>query len=64
MSQKKVRNILKRMQNQFSKFCEFCFANIDIVYFVLKILSELGTLSPASSTLCKPDTETLTSDTR
>ena len=30
-----------------------------MVNFVLKVLSEMGTLTTASATLCKPDLETL-----
>ena len=55
-------NVLKRMQNRLSIFWIFIFC--DMVDFVLKILSELGTLTTASAILCEPDSETLTSDTR
>ena len=37
---------------------------LNMVDFVFEILSELGTLTTASVTICGTDTETLTSDTR
>ena len=40
------------------------FSFLDMIDFALKILSKLGTLTTAFSTLCEPDSETLTSDSR
>ena len=56
-----MRNVLKSMQNKFSNFLRFFFR--DMVDFVLKILSQLGTLLTAVSTLSELDSEMLTSDT-
>ena len=49
----KMQNDLKGMQNQFSEFCDYLFLRYS--RFVLKILSDLGTLITASATLCEPD---------
>ena len=64
-SSKKInfqKSILDLCKINFQIFQIFSFLyKID---FVLKILCELGTLMTASPTLCEPNSETITSDTR
>ena len=48
--------------NTFSDFCDVYFLRYG--RFCTQILSELETLTIVSSTLCEPDSEMLTSDTR